>query len=146
MSQAGVLRARSRTARAIDPTRRASARFVAGHSTLAPNGGTAYEFTVFDSEPLPVCSCDWWARIGGTGRIRRAPAREVTLVEGDRRGRARVMKSHARMSPAPGQQFQSRRPRGELGPCAEIKLEYVLEVVRGGFLADHQHPCDSGDW
>jgi hypothetical protein len=53
------------------------------------------------------------------------------------------MKSHARMTPTHGQQSQFSRSCGELGPCAEIKLfQYVLEVVRGGFLADHQHPCD----
>src|SRR5215471_13484751 len=39
-----------RSADAIDPSRRASAGFVAGYTTLVPNGGTAYEFTVFDSE------------------------------------------------------------------------------------------------
>ena len=74
-------RAGFRTGRAIDPTGGASARFVAGYSALAPNGCTAYEFTVFDSEPA---ACAFMRLVGQDrpGQVEYGVQRsEVTLVE-----------------------------------------------------------------
>jgi hypothetical protein len=70
-----------RAARATDPTSPASAGFVAGYSALVPNGGTSYEFTVFDSESAARA----FMRLVGQdrpGQVEYGVQRtEVTLVE-----------------------------------------------------------------
>ena len=55
--------------------------FVAGYATLVPNGGTAYEFTVFDSE---LAARAYMRRVGQDqpGQVEYGVQRsEVTLVE-----------------------------------------------------------------
>jgi hypothetical protein len=79
--QAGALaQDRELRARLIPPLEHLPG-FVAGYSTLAPNGGTAYEFTVFDSEP----AARRFMRLVGQdrpGQVEYGVQRtEVTLVE-----------------------------------------------------------------
>ena len=81
VAEAGVLaQYREGRARLIPPVEQLSG-FVAGYTTRVPNGGTAYEFAVFDSE---LAARAYMRRVGQDqpGQVEYGVQRsEVTLVE-----------------------------------------------------------------